>query len=124
VTAAADAIDVRFNGPTPPVLPYSTPLMSGGNTVEYDYTNPHFLVARETGSGQTVFTIAINNSNSSSATYEFILYKPLDHVDYGPGILPSIDLPIAYRVIDSDGDYKDTTFTITVVDDFRCRRAC
>jgi T1SS-143 domain-containing protein len=57
-----------------------------------------------------VFTVAFTEANP---TYTFTLFHNLDHA---PGSDP-LSIPFSIRAFDSDGDFVDQTFSVTVTDD-------
>ena len=59
VFITADTIHVTFNDPTPPILPFNTPLSSGGNPVQYDSSVPYFLAASLTNGGGTFLLLRL-----------------------------------------------------------------
>jgi hypothetical protein len=60
-----------------------------------------------------VFVATIVDPTSASASYSFSLLRPLDHTSSS-----EIELPIAFGVVDADGDADDGNFIIiTIADD-------
>ena len=106
---AADPIDVRFNGASPP-----SRITSNGSTIYYhESADGHTLTATDTQSnGNVIFTIVISDYNSSSAYYTFTLYRAVDHVSvdpYGvPTMLEFIDFPITYKIVETNEYPLDT----------------
>ncbi|MXP41917.1 tandem-95 repeat protein [Altererythrobacter soli] len=109
VTKAADGVDVTFAAVQAALE--NLALTSGGVALVYTIgAGGHTLTA--TANGSAVFTATIVNPTSASASYSFVLSRPLDHTGGS-----AIELPIAFGVTDGDGDTDDGNFAITVTDD-------
>ncbi|MCV6623621.1 MAG: retention module-containing protein, partial [Cellvibrionaceae bacterium] len=113
LTTAADAVDTQFDSQIISSLE-ALNLQSGGQDLSYSLSaNGHTLTASV--NGQTVFTVQLNNTDSNSASYEFILSKAIDHDSSSTPI--SIDF--ALSVEDADGDSDNNTLSIVINDDIQ-----
>ena len=113
LTTAADAVDTQFDSQIISSLE-ALNLQSGGQDLSYSLSsNGHTLTASV--NGQTVFTVQLNNTDSNSASYEFILSKAIDHDSSSTPI--SIDF--ALSVDDADGDSDNNTLSIVINDDIQ-----
>ncbi|MBV5289639.1 MAG: hypothetical protein J0648_07390 [Pelodictyon phaeoclathratiforme] len=132
VNKQADPINVVFNGAPPP-----TGITSNKKTIFYhESPDGHTLTATdlEADGGNVIFTIEIKNYDSKDASYEFTLYRAVDHLyeDQNTGATIShdpIEFPIRYKVLEP---YDNDTvlnfpsgvnggglaeFTVTIYDD-------
>ncbi|WP_417618719.1 hypothetical protein [Oceanisphaera sp.] len=89
-----------------------------GSEISLQYVisdDKHTLIAYK-GAGRDpageVFTVTINDPNSSDASYTFTLKGSLNH-ESGT----KLDLPFAFEVTDGDGDTDSGSFVVEVVDD-------
>jgi T1SS-143 domain-containing protein len=111
VVKGADGIDVTFGASQTALQALN--LTSGGIALAYVVSaDGHSLVATAGAGGPTVFTATIPDPTSASASYSFVLSRALDHAEGS-----EIELPIAYGVVDADGDAASASVVITVVDD-------
>lgn len=91
-------------------------LTSGGTALQYALSdNDHTLTAYK-GTGRAdadkVFTVSITNPSAANAGYRFTLHKALDNPQ-GADLTPDF----LFRVVDRDGDWTESDFTVTVKDD-------
>ncbi|KKW68114.1 hypothetical protein AAV94_06430 [Lampropedia cohaerens] len=91
-------------------------LTSGGTALQYALSdNGHTLTAYK-GTGRAdadkVFTVSITNPSAANAGYRFTLHKALDNPQ-GADLTPDF----LFRVVDRDGDWTESDFTVTVKDD-------
>ncbi|WP_204902202.1 VCBS domain-containing protein [Psychrobacter sanguinis] len=111
---ADDIVDVIFNSVTIDTL-VALGLTSGGEAVSYEFINDgHTLTAKDT-SGETVFTIELNNTNDStgsSQSFRFTLNKTLDHASD----TDVVNLPISYELKDDDSSTTQQ-FIVNIDDD-------
>lgn len=97
-------------------------LTSGGNTIYYYLDNTSKVLTASTSnteggvlSTNTIFTVTLNNTTSSSASYEFELKDSIDHVSGNGENIETIDFK--FTAEQNNGYNQSDTFTVSVVDD-------
>ncbi len=92
-------------------------LTSGGNALVYSLdATKHTLTAK--AGGDTVFSVTINDpadTDGQNQTYTFTLAASIEHPNASGQ--NGYDLPFFFDVKDSDSTLKDSSFTVSVIDD-------
>lgn len=105
---------------TDPAL--TSPLSSGGDELEYELSEGDTVLTAYVGAGRTdgdrAFQVKLfddDNPDGSAGSYEFTLFRPLDHPIND--IADVLGLSFNITANDSDDDSVNGTFTVEVTDD-------